>query len=95
MKLHEVEVRLARGATLRVLSLPPSTRARFSTNFFHETWHIITDREGARVLAELLWALSYHRTPSTVVLLHGEHLVPSHDDVSGRRDDAPPSPART
>ncbi len=66
-----------RDYTYRVVSLRPGTRAAFSTNFFHQTWHIVTDQRGAHLLARLLWGLAYERHPGTVLLVHGEHLRPT------------------
>ncbi|HSO36050.1 MAG TPA: hypothetical protein VLT33_26165 [Labilithrix sp.] len=76
LKVHLREVTVGRY-TYRVVTLRPATTARFSTNFFHDTWHVLTDREGAFVLARLLWGLAFQREPGTVVLLDGAHLVPT------------------
>ncbi len=58
-----------------LVMLRPGTRAGFSTNFFHQTWHLVTDQPGARLLARLLWGLSYQRQPGTLLLVHGDHLL--------------------
>ncbi len=76
LKLH-LRLLTAGGYTYRVVTLRPGTRAAFSTNFFHQTWHIVTDQRGARLLARLLWGLAYERHPGTVLLVHGEHLRPT------------------
>jgi hypothetical protein len=76
LKLHLRLLRI-RGETYRLLTLRPGTGAAFSTNFFHETWHVVTDLHGARLLARLLWTLAYQRLPRTLVALHGEHLRPT------------------
>jgi len=65
------------GTTYRVVTLRPGTRTAFSTNFFHQTWHIVTSQSGARLLGRLLWGLSYQRRPGTLVLVHGDHLLPT------------------
>src|SRR5262249_19966513 len=65
------------GYPFRIVTLRPGTKIGFSTNFFHQTWHIVTDQRGARLLARLLWGLSYQRQPGTVVLVHGNHLLPT------------------
>jgi hypothetical protein len=80
MKLHLRPVRLG-GTTYRLLTLRPGTRAAFSTNSFHGTWHILTDICGARLLARLLWGLAYQRQPGTVIAIHGEHLQPTPFDA--------------
>ncbi len=76
LKMHLRLLRLG-GSTCRVVTLRPSTRIGFSTNFFHETWHLVTSQRGARLLARLLWGLSYQRHPGTVLLVHGDHLLPT------------------
>lgn len=65
------------ATTLRVLSLRPQCGVRYSTNYFHDTWHILTDPGGAAVLARLLWALAFQRAPDTVIALGHDHLVPT------------------
>ena len=74
MHLRAVSVH---GSTFRVATLRASTHARFSTNYFHDTWHVLTDDEGAQLLARMLWALSFQRLPGTCVLIAGAHLVPT------------------
>lgn len=68
-----------------LVTLRPSTSAAFSTNFFHHTWHIVTDQPGARLLGRLLWGLAYQRQPGTVILVHGDHLLPT--PFEGERSD--------
>lgn len=65
------------GTTLRVLSLRPQCGVRYSTNYYHDTWHLLTDPGGAAVLARLLWALAFQRAPDTVIALGHDHLVPT------------------
>ena len=72
MHLRIVDVH---GTTFRVATLRASTRVRFSTNYFHDTWHILTDGEGARLFARLLWALSFQRAPGTCVLIDAPHMT--------------------
>jgi hypothetical protein len=76
LKMHLRLLHLA-GADYRVVTLRPSSRIGFSTNFYHQTWHIVTNQCGARLLARLLWGLSYQRQPQTVLLVHGDHLLPT------------------
>jgi hypothetical protein len=80
LKLHMRELRLG-SRVYRVVTLRPATAANFSTNFYHGTWHILSDIAGARLLARLLWGLSYQRVRGTLVLIHGEHLKPSPFDA--------------
>lgn len=74
LKLH---LRIAElpGQTYRVLTLRPSFGARFSNNRFHDTWHLLTDLGGARVLARLWWGLSYQRQRGTIVMIDAPHIV--------------------
>jgi hypothetical protein len=66
------------GSSLyRIVTLRPATPIAFSTNFYHQTWHIVTSQRGSRLLGRLLWGLSYQRHPGTVILIHGQHLLPT------------------
>lgn len=76
LKVHLRLLRLA-GQVYRVVTLRPGTAAAFSTNFFHQTWHVVSDQAGARLLARLLWGLSFQRRPGTLILVHGPHLRPT------------------
>jgi hypothetical protein len=62
---------------LRVVTLRPQITARFSTNYFHDTWHILAGPHGAMILGRLLYGLAFQRQPGTLVLLDREHLVPT------------------
>ena len=84
LKLHRRVVRL-RGHDHTVLTLRPVARVRFSTNYFHDTWHILSDGHGARVLARLLWGLSYQARPGTLVLLDETNLDPNPFDAEPAR----------
>ena len=55
----------SRGRDHTAMTLRPVAQARFSTNYFHETWHLLSDGHGAQVLARLLWGLSYQARPGT------------------------------
>ncbi len=76
LKMHLRLLRLG-GDVFRVVTLRPSTLVGFSTNFYHQTWHIVSGQRGARVLARLLWGLTYQRQKGTVLLVHGDHLLPT------------------
>jgi hypothetical protein len=75
LKLHRRRLRLD-GREHTVITLRPGTDARFSTNRHHETWHVLSDWGGARLLGRLLWGLSYQRVPGTVVLIDRAFLAP-------------------
>ncbi|MFD0904293.1 hypothetical protein [Actinomadura sediminis] len=59
---------------------------RFGTNRFHGTWHVLSDRHGARVLARMLWGLSYQARPGTLLVVDLPFLVPTPFDAD------PPDP---
>jgi hypothetical protein len=80
LKLHRRQLRLA-GRDYTVITLRPGTDARFSTNFFHDTWHVLSDWRGARLLGRLLWGLAYQRTPGTLVLVDRPFLDPNPFDA--------------
>jgi len=74
LKLHLRLVPLG-PRVLRVVTLRQDTCARFSTNLFHNTWHILAGREGAGVLARLLWGLSFQKHEDTFVVIDRAHLA--------------------
>ncbi|MFC4909381.1 hypothetical protein [Actinomadura gamaensis] len=74
MKLHRRSMVLA-GRPRTVVTLRPGTAVRFSTNLFHGTWHVLSDRHGARLLGRLLWGLSYQSRPGTVVVIDREFVT--------------------
>jgi hypothetical protein len=80
LKLHH-RVLHADGREFNVITLRPGTRARFSTNRFHETWHILSDLHGAHLLSRLLWGLSCQRRPGTIVVIDRMHLDPNPFDA--------------
>jgi hypothetical protein len=69
------------GETFHVVTLRPDTDVCFSTNYFHETWHILSDVQGARALARLMWGLSFQKQPRTVILIQKPHLKPTPFDA--------------
>lgn len=60
-----------------MLGLRPGTAAGFATNHHHQVWHVLSDRHGARLLARLLWGLSYARRPGTLVVIDRPFLDPT------------------
>ncbi|MBX3160452.1 MAG: hypothetical protein KF773_31090 [Deltaproteobacteria bacterium] len=63
------------GRTLRVVTLRPQYQVRFSTNYFHDTWHIISGPLGAHTMGRLMWGLAFQRHAGTMVLVDEPHLV--------------------
>ncbi|MFC0040989.1 hypothetical protein [Actinomadura rayongensis] len=80
LKLHRRAVRLG-GRTYTVVTPRPGTSARFSTNRFHGTWHVLSDGHGARFLARLLWGLAYQARPGTLLVIDRPFLVPTPFDA--------------
>ena len=80
VKLHRRHVDLD-GRAFTVLTLRPSTECRYATNFFHETWHVLTDPAGARLLGLLCWSLAFQRRPGTMVVIDHPLLVPNPFDA--------------
>jgi hypothetical protein len=80
LKLHRRQLRLD-GRQYTVVTLRPGTDARFSTNHFHDTWHVLSDWHGARLLGRLLWGLAYQRVPGTLVLIDRPFLDPNPFDA--------------
>ncbi|QFG19939.1 TfoX/Sxy family DNA transformation protein [Actinomadura sp. WMMB 499] len=85
LKLHRRAVRLD-GRPCTLVGLRPGTAVRFGTNRFHGTWHVLSDRHGARVLGRLLWGLSYQARPGTLLVVDRPFLVPTPFDAD------PPDP---
>jgi hypothetical protein len=80
LKLHRSRLWL-QGRPYTVVTLRPGTAARFSTNYYHHTWHILSDWHGARLLGRLLWGLAYQRVPGTLVLIDRPFLDPNPFDA--------------
>lgn len=79
IKLHR-RMMVLDGRVHTAITLRPGTDFRFSSNRFHDTWHILSDWRGARLLARLLWGLSYQRRHGTFVLIDTRHLDPNPFD---------------
>ncbi|MFG1795009.1 hypothetical protein [Nocardia sp. NPDC049149] len=73
LKLHRRTMVLD-GRVYTVVSLRPGSDFRFATNRFHDTWHVLSDWRGARVLARLLWGLAYQRRPGTLIVIDPAQL---------------------
>lgn len=54
---------------------------RFAVNYFHDTWHILSDLHGARFLARLMWGLSYQRLADTLICIGPPFLDPNPFDA--------------
>lgn len=80
MKLHRRTLRLD-GRAHTVIGLRPGTAARFSTNHYHDVWHVLSDQHGARLLARLLWGLAYQSRPGTLLVVDRPFLCPTPFDA--------------
>ena len=84
LKMHLHLVRSGR-AEYRVLTLRPGIDVQYASNYFHATWHFLTDHIGASVLARLWWALSFDRNPNVLVVIDGAHVVCNPFDDEPRK----------
>lgn len=80
LKLH-LHLVPAGDTLFRVLTPRTGTQIRFSTNFFHETHHILSDFAGAQFLSRLLWGLAFQKQPETLIYIGGEFLAPTPFDA--------------
>ncbi len=80
LKLHRRHLWLS-GRPFTVITLRPGTDASFSTNRYHDTWHVLSDWHGARLLGRLVWGLAYQRKPGTLVLIDRPFLDPNPFDA--------------
>ena len=83
-KVHRRTVGLD-GAAYTVLTPRPGTAERFATNRHHDTWHILSDVGGARLLGRLMWAMAFQRHADTILLLDGPILSRTHSTPTRRR----------
>jgi hypothetical protein len=80
MKLHR-RCTVLDGRVCTVMTLRPSSEVRYATNSFHETWHVLSDPAGARLLGRLCWWLAFQRHPGTIVVIDRRFLVPTPFDA--------------
>jgi hypothetical protein len=85
LKVHRRALRLD-GLEYTVLSPRPSEAARFATNRFHETWHIVCDGPSAQLFARLCWAMAFQQRERTFILIDAPLLAPNPFDAD------PPTP---
>ena len=80
LRLHRYLLRLD-GREYTVITPRPGTGVGFSTNRYHDTWHVLSDLRGAQLLARLLWGLAYQRVPGTLVVIGPPLLDPNPFDA--------------
>jgi hypothetical protein len=81
LKVHRRTLRLD-GLDYTILSPRPSSEARFATNRFHETWHVLSDADGACLFARLCWVMAFQSRPLTVVVIDAPLVVPDPFDAN-------------
>jgi hypothetical protein len=80
LKVHRRTLSLDRRSCT-ALALRPATEERFATNRYHQTWHVLSDVAGARLLGRLCWAMAHERRPGTFVVIDPRFLVPNPFDA--------------
>ena len=79
MKFHVRDVRV--GARLfRVISPRPGLSIRVATNYFHNTWHIVCDGNGWRLMSRVFASLSIEKVPNTLFWIGPELMDPAPFD---------------
>lgn len=81
---HRWTVRLG-ARSLTALTPRPGDGLRLSTNYFHGTWHLVSEPHQVRALRRLLWALSFDGREGTVVVLDGDVLEATPFDAAPSR----------
>lgn len=84
LKVHLRLVQTTR-AEYRVLTLRPGIDVQFASNYYHATWHFLTDHIGASVLARLWWALSFDQHANVLLVIDGAHVVCNPFDDEPRK----------
>ena len=80
IKVHRRSVNLA-GRRHTILSPRPDCPARFATNRYHQTWHVLSNERDARWLGLVFWAMAFQRRPHTFFLIDRPCLVPNPFDA--------------
>ncbi len=75
IKLHLRQVQIGEHE-YRVISPRPGMAVRWATNYHHDTWHIICDTPGWKLLTRLFWGLGYEKHPNTLIWIGADSLQP-------------------
>ena len=81
MKMH-LRRFILHGKTYTVITLRPGLEVSWSTNYFHETWHILGNMRSAKVLSHLMWGLSYQKVDNTFVFIDSTYMRPNPFDAN-------------
>ena len=65
-----------------IITLRPGLKVQWSSNYFHETWHILGTMRSAKILARLMWGLSYQKIANTYVLIDSSYMFPNPFDAA-------------
>jgi len=84
LKFHVRDVRLG-TRVFRVISPRPGLSMRFATNYFHDTWHIVCDGNGWRLLSRVFGSLSIEKMPNTLFWIGPELMEPAPFDQEPSR----------
>lgn len=85
LKLHRRNVELD-GERFTILSLRPTTAARFAVTEYHDALQILCDVHGAELLGRLSWAMAFQSRAHTILLIDLPLIAQDPFDVS------PPAP---
>jgi hypothetical protein len=69
------------GHLYTVLSPRPSPTYKFATHRLHDTWQVVTDAAGARLLGRLFWAMAFQRRDRTIVVIDPGLMLPDPLDA--------------
>lgn len=81
LRCHLRQIRVGKH-TFQVLTPRPQDGLRFSTNYFHDTWHIVCSPGHVRALRRLFWATAFERHDNSLILLSGALLNPTPFDAA-------------
>ena len=81
MKLHLRKYSLG-GRLYNIIMLRPGLKVCWSSNYFHETWHILGNMKSAKLFAHLMWGLSYQKKEKerTFVFIDPSYIRPNPFD---------------
>jgi len=84
LKLHVRDVRLG-PRIFHVISPRPGFSAKFATNYFHDTWHIVCDVSGWRLLSRVFGALAVGREENSIFWIGPDLMEPAPFDQEPSR----------
>src|SRR5205809_6836966 len=82
LRCHLYLEALGRG-TFRLVVPRASDGLRLSTNYYHDTWHIVCGPGHAAILRKLFWAMAFDEHADTMLVLDGPNLELTPFDAAG------------